>query len=270
MGVPLAGLFMFIVGSFLTPPFGNFITNKLGIKIATRWKVLICVICVFIGGAIYSNSDAYKKVLADEAYNKAHPTATSIPTAIPTNKPMVIALTQKAKLNLQTTTKPQPTKQPVQNGLTEESVKAQVIKLEDSSQRVMGKKELSRVEVIDDFRVMEENFKPSYVIVSLFYKPKDIWDEKWLLKVTTSTTAAASELLFANPKVSVVRVTTLVDFTDSYGKPVEQKAVQIEIYKETANKINWKMMKEMTLVDYNKLLNIADDVFIHRAIKSKL
>lgn len=263
MGVPLAGLFMFIVGSFITPPLGNFITNKLHLRIATKWKVLICVMCAFLGGGIYSQSDAYKKAQTEQAYNKTNITS----TVIPTKKPVVITLppvkVKKAK--------PQPTKQLAKDELSSDSIKAQVIKLGGKEFGVMGKDEFVKVEVNDDFGSMKANeVTPQFKIVNVYYKPKDVWDEKMLMKYTCRTSAFVSEALLANPKVSKVSVWTLTDFTNSYGKTSEETAVRIGVGRETASNVVWSTFKEMVLDDYNSLLKIADDVYIHPAIQKEL
>lgn len=269
MGVALAGLLMLIVAAFLIPSLASFITNKLGLKLATKWKVLICGICAFIGVGIYSQSNAYKRIQAEQTNN---PTVTAIPTAIPTNKPIVvIRAPEDIKPLLQTTARPQPTQKPVQDGLSEESIKSQVIKLGGKEFGVMGKDEFVKVEINDDFGSMKANeVTPQFKIVNVYYKPKGIWDEKMLMKYACRTSVFVSEALLANPKVSKVSVWTLTDFTNSYGKTSEETAVRIGIGRETASNIVWSTFKEMVLDDYNSLLKITDDVYIHPGVKKEL
>lgn len=80
----------------------------------------------------------------------------------------------------------------------------------------------------------------------------------------------ASEMLFKHPKVSIVRVTTATKFVDSYGKEFDGDAMRLGFKRETANKIDWKNMKDMVELDYKKILTIADEKYLSPAIAKNL
>lgn len=273
MLVPIAGLFMFLVSVILIPPFDSFVSNRIGLKLSTKWKVILCIIFIFIGVGVYSNSDAYKKVQEENAYDKTHPTATAIPTIKPTTKP-TIKPTAKSLIITATLPPAKPTAQIVKensNDITPNSIKSIVIKLENAGLGVVGENDFKKVEVVGDMgNIKDGEIEPSTKIVTVYYKPKSVWDEKHMVKMACRTTTAVAEALFTNAKISTVRVLFLNDFTDSYGKTNEEKAVQIDMSRETANKINWSKFKELVLDDYMNLLNVADSSYIHPAIRKFL
>ncbi len=149
--------------------------------------------------------------------------------------------------------------------LSEESVRAEISKL--SFGRSMAGQDIESVELIDN---LGTDNPLDDKIVALTYNPKSIWDAKDLVKKTTDTTLALSEGLFKHPKVSLIRVFTKTVFTDSYGKEDTENAVKIELKRATVDKIDWVNFKIMVLVDYNKLLDVADFVWIHPSIKKAL
>ncbi len=153
----------------------------------------------------------------------------------------------------------------VDTELSEESVKREIDKL--SGGRSMQGKSISKIQILDNAGTTDIQDDK---IVWITYKPEAVWDEKDIVKMTVDTTITSSEKLFQHPKVGVVRVWSQTEFTDQYGKKDVNNAVKIELHKTTAEKIDWQNFKPMVFVDYQKLLNIADDIWIHPSIKNKL
>ena len=153
----------------------------------------------------------------------------------------------------------------VDSELTEDSVKAEINKLDGI--RSMSGSEITSVELIDNGGTEEI---ADDKIVAITYKPKSVWDEKDTVKKTADTTVAASEKLFKHPKVGMVRVITQGEFTDQYGQSETGNAVRIGLQRTTAEKLNWETFKDMVFVDYAKLLSIADEEWMHAAIRKSL
>jgi len=155
--------------------------------------------------------------------------------------------------------------------ITKDQIRNVVSPLEDIGYGVMGGKELNQIKIDtdlsnDDVSVKYEDMTK---IVHLYYKP-EAWDEKNLMTKATGTAVAVMEELFANKNISSVWVWVMGDFTDQYGKTTEGNGIRIGLKRTTAEKIEWKNFKEMVLLDYNKLLNIADEVYIHPAVRKAL
>jgi hypothetical protein len=157
----------------------------------------------------------------------------------------------------------------VQKEVTEESVKSALASLKEASYRVMSEKEITKVEVSDDLAGISEDISEGKII-TVYFKPETVWDEKDTLKMTAGTAVAVMRRLFAHPKIASVTVWVDGDFTDQYGKTETAKAALVQITKQTADKIEWDEFKNMVLVDYNKLFNIADAKYIHPAILKKI
>src|SRR3989344_6590120 len=107
---------------------------------------------------------------------------------------------------------------------------------------------------------------PDDKIVFITYNPKSVLDEKDFVKMSADTIVAVSESLFKHPKVGFVRVWTEGSFSDQYGKQETISAVKLGLSKKTADKIQWDNFKDLVQVDYNKLLDIADEKTIHPAV----
>jgi hypothetical protein len=153
----------------------------------------------------------------------------------------------------------------VESELTEDSVRAEINKLDGI--RSMSGNEITSVELIDNGGT-EDIIDDK--IVAITYKPKSVWDEADTVKKTADTTVAASEKLFKHPKVGMVRVITTGDFTDQYGQSETGNAVRMGLQRSTAEKLNWDTFKDMVFLDYNKLLDIADEQWMHAAIRKAL
>ena len=153
-----------------------------------------------------------------------------------------------------------------QSDLTEQSVRSEIGDLSSSTGAMKGEAIVS-VELIDD---MGTEDVPDDKIVFITYKPKSVLDEKYFVKTSADTLVAVSERLFKHPKVGLVRVWTQGEFTDAYGQTNTENAVKLGLSRKTAEKINWENFKDLVLVDYNKLLDIADENSIYPAVKKNL
>jgi len=149
--------------------------------------------------------------------------------------------------------------------LTEASVKKEIEKLDGS--RTMSGKEIVEVKIVENLGtddVTDDN------IVIVTYKPSSVWDEKHTVSTTADTMVAVSEKLFKHPQVGMVRVTTQGDFTDQYGNTKTENAVRFGLQRTTVEKINWENFKKMVFIDYNSLIDIADEQWMHAAVKKYL
>ena len=152
-----------------------------------------------------------------------------------------------------------------QSDLTEQSVRSEISDL--SSIGTMKNEEIVEVKLID-YGGTEDI--PDDKIVFVTYKPKSLWDEKDMVKRSAYTIVAVSERMFKHPKVGFVRVWTQGEFTDQYGQKSTENAVKLGLSRKTAEKIDWGNFKDLVLVDYNKLLDIANEKSIWATIEKTL
>lgn len=150
-----------------------------------------------------------------------------------------------------------------QKEVTENNIKEVLLKLEDISYAVMSENEITQIKIFDNIGTEDVTDDK---VVHIYFKPKSVWDEKDTLKKTAGTTVEVAKRLFTHPKITDVWVWVEGDFTDAYGKSNTATAARIELSKKTADKIDWANFKDMVMVDYNKLFNIADGKYIHPAI----
>jgi len=152
-----------------------------------------------------------------------------------------------------------------QSDLTEQSVRAEISSISDMW--TMKPEEIVKVQIIDFGGT--EDIKDDK-IVFLTYQPKSVLNEKDFLRSSANTLVEVSEKLFQNPKVGMVRVWTEGSFSDQYGKQETIPAVKLGLSRKTADKIQWDNFKDLVQVDYNKLLDIADEKTIHPAVAKSL
>lgn len=107
-------------------------------------------------------------------------------------------------------------------------------------------------------------------IVDIYYNPGDVWDETGLMKSTANNAVNVMEVLFKNPKVDTVWFWTETTMVDAKGNSSNEKVVNVCLTKANAKDINWTKFKEMVMIDYNKLFDIADFKYIHPGILKKL
>lgn len=128
---------------------------------------------------------------------------------------------------------------------------------------VMAVSELTSIRILDNGGTEDiEDDK----IVELTYKPESVWDEKDIVQMTAMTMASVAEKLFQHPKIGFVRVVSQGDFTDQYGQTETSNAVRVGLKRSTAEKINWETFKDMVIVDYTKLFDIAEEQWMRLAI----
>jgi len=149
--------------------------------------------------------------------------------------------------------------------VTEESVKSALADLEDIS--VMSEDEITQVKIVENAGTEDI---PDDKVVYAYFRPKSVWDEKDILNMTAGTAVAVMRRLFVHPKITSITVWVEGDFTDQYGKTETATAARVGLDKSTANKIDWDNFRDMVLVDYNKLFDIADTQYIHPAIQKNL
>ena len=150
--------------------------------------------------------------------------------------------------------------------LTEQSVRSEITDLSIETGAMSGE-DIVSVDLIDD---MGTEDVPDDKIVFITYKPEALLDEKHLVRKSADTLITVSEKLFKHPKVGLVRVWTQGEFTDPYGQTTTENAVKLGLSRKTAEKINCENFKDLVLVDYNKLLDIADENSIYPAVKKNL
>lgn len=127
-------------------------------------------------------------------------------------------------------------------------------------------KEISIVEVSDNFGTDEPNDK----VVHIYFQPKDLWNEKEIVKYATKQ-AITNRWLFENLKVSQVGTWVEYGFIDQYGKTNIRTAVRIVLSRETFEKIDWSGMNlKVEAEGYKALQTVADQFYIYPAISSKL
>lgn len=147
--------------------------------------------------------------------------------------------------------------------ITEDAVRAEI---RDLPSIALDEDELNRVEIVEHLGTDDPNDQ----IVNLRYQDESFWDEKVLMKTAATTAVEAMSRLFKNPRVGLVRVWVETEFTDQYGKKSMETAVRVGLERTTADKIEWENFKDWVLVDYNRLLDIADEKYIHPAVRKEL
>lgn len=153
----------------------------------------------------------------------------------------------------------------INSELSEASVKSEVSNI--SSMWTMKPEEIVKVQIIDYGGT--EDIKDDK-IVFITYQPKSVLNEKDFVRSSANTLVEVSEKLFQNPKVGMVRVWAEGSFTDQYGKQETSPGVKLALSKKTAEKIQWDNFKKLVEVDYNKLLDIADEKTIAPAVSKNL
>ncbi|TFH48506.1 MAG: hypothetical protein E4G89_06175 [Methanothrix sp.] len=111
---------------------------------------------------------------------------------------------------------------------------------------------------------------PNEMNIIIKVAPWETWNTEMFVLGTTNTATEVFGLLFSNPTVERVYYWQNQIFIDAYGNEDISKAVAFDMRKETAMKINWDNFKDLVLVDYKNLFNVADDTYIHPAIKKDM
>ncbi|MCL4387407.1 hypothetical protein M1307_03365 [Patescibacteria group bacterium] len=127
-------------------------------------------------------------------------------------------------------------------------------------------KDVSKVEVSDSFSTNA----PDNKIVHVYFQPKNLWDEKEIVKYAAKQ-AITNRWLFENLRVSQVGTWVETEFIDQYGKSSIRIAVRIILSRETYQKIDWSGMNlKNELEGYKALQMVADQFYIYPAISGKL
>lgn len=130
----------------------------------------------------------------------------------------------------------------------------------------INNKDVSKIEVSDNFGTD----KPDDKVVHVYFQPKDLWNEKEIVKYATKQ-VITNRWLFENLKVSQVGTWIETEFIDQYGKSNMRTAVRIIISRETFEKIDWSGMNlKVELEGYKALQAVADQFYIYPAISKNL
>lgn len=150
--------------------------------------------------------------------------------------------------------------------ITEESVRAELQGKSESGYRV-ELDDITKIEVIEQAKDSED--QPDQYAVSVFYT-YEAWDSEDTVKAASGTSVEIFKRLFAHPQI--VRVGTFAeqDFTDQYGKTDRTTAVKYIMERETADKVDWKGVKNNVLSDYKALFPLTSTHTIHGAIQKEL
>lgn len=117
---------------------------------------------------------------------------------------------------------------------------------------------LEKVEVFDH--------NDGFYHVNVLVKGKDnLTNNMTRQGVMMDNTRIFKAIYTSNLPIKSANIITFMDFVDKYGNTKKTKAVQLELSKETAAKINWDNT-EAFMLDFDK---IADGSFIHPALKEK-
>lgn len=146
--------------------------------------------------------------------------------------------------------------------LTPESVTRAVSGLENSSYRVKLKT-VRKVEIFEHAGAEEPNAK----IVHVKYPQGSTWDTEDARKSAAATSLAAFEVLFKHPDVYEVVMWTEGEFIDAYGNKTTDTAMRVSMHREKATKVNWEGLRDLVLLDYKKLFNVAELSFLHPAMR---
>ena len=109
--------------------------------------------------------------------------------------------------------------------------------------------------------------EPTYSIVKI--KVGSMWDEDHLMRMSAECTVDLMEQVFMNTNVSSVKAVFYVTMIDAKGNESESAAVSFLILREEAKDINYDNFKDM-VIDYNKLIDICEETYIHPGVKANL
>ena len=118
--------------------------------------------------------------------------------------------------------------------------------------------------------------KPASILVdggtvTVAYKAGTALSETDLLTIGAQTSFSAHRALFANPLVQTVTVVMLADWTDQYGKTVEEATTASTLNRTTVEgRIDWKGLEDRVTLDNKNLFCISDNYSIHAAIYVRL
>ncbi|MDD3960123.1 MAG: hypothetical protein PHF65_08035 [Oscillospiraceae bacterium] len=123
------------------------------------------------------------------------------------------------------------------------------------------------VDIADEngMEYMESSISTSIVKI----KVGTMWDEDHLMSKSAVCTVDLIEQIFEHTNADRIKVFFYVTMIDAKGNESEDTAVSYLILKEEAADINYENFRDMVL-DYNKLIAISEETYIHPGIKKNL
>ncbi|CRK80287.1 hypothetical protein [Neobacillus massiliamazoniensis] len=124
----------------------------------------------------------------------------------------------------------------------------------------MKKKRIVELQVNDNLGTDEPNDK----IVLLTLAGDENLSSKMTVKGMLMKSSDAFKEIFKNKEVSEATLFWKFPLVDTYGKETDENVIKIQLKKETFDKIEWKNF------DYNNFEKIADQYWMHPALKKEL
>lgn len=106
--------------------------------------------------------------------------------------------------------------------------------------------------------------------VSVYSESLTFFNEKTLITDFCITACDSMEILFKNPSVNEVLFAGSTEMIDQKGNKFIDEIFKIALTKDEAKDINWENFKDMVSADYNKMLNISKNYYIHPGIAKEL
>ncbi|MFZ3100781.1 MAG: hypothetical protein WA113_00970 [Desulfitobacteriaceae bacterium] len=107
-------------------------------------------------------------------------------------------------------------------------------------------------------------------IVTIRYNPGAQWDEKSLVRNSAVKDVKVFAILHSNPKIEKAALWTQNPITDIKDNKNVEDVMMVTFLRASEKDINWSNFEDLVVEDYNKLLNIADDKYIHPEIAKAL
>lgn len=96
------------------------------------------------------------------------------------------------------------------------------------------------------------------------------WDEDHLVSQAAQYTVQLMEQVFENTDLASIKTIFSTNMIDSKGNESIEPILSFLITREEAADINYKNFNDMVLVDYNKLINICEEIYIAPGIRKNL
>ncbi|WP_067923717.1 hypothetical protein [Alicyclobacillus shizuokensis] len=245
--------YLWVLGIFVPPIAAIWMwAGKRGTK-AARWLVTAWAIAWIIigpatnfGGNSGDNGSATSQTAGKKTQTASKDTSNTKTTNSKTEKPEAKPATSKPAPEWKNET------------VSVENVQLAIGEAEKMT-KTASTSEITSVQVLDNAGTKTQGDKIVWVKV----KPDAVWNETDYAQILAQTMTAWSQKLFENPKVTMVRLWGMADFTDQYGKQSTQPAVKIEWSRATAKKIAWDNFRDMVDMDFKKAYQIADYYYFH-------
>lgn len=115
-----------------------------------------------------------------------------------------------------------------------------------------------------------KTFKINNDILHLYLKASTI-SEDFILKTAASDHAFILKNIFENiPEINSIIFWYETEFIDTKGNESTETAFRMTFSRENAKNINYENYKVKCTLDYNNMLIVADNYYIHPAIKKNL